>query len=139
MKKLGMLEKSSFKMTTWIGTPTSIIIHSIIFCLFASLVFMGFDFNRVMLIWNTSVSLEAIYLALFIQMTVNRHTESLEELEEDVEDISEDIEDIQEDEKDEIKKTASLDDIEKGLQHLIREIEALKARNTKAPLSRKLH
>ncbi len=83
------LEKVSIKITKWIGTPFSIIIHTVIFMLFTYLIISGFDFNKVILIWNTSVSLEAIYLALFIQMTVNRNTESLEEVEEDIEDIQE--------------------------------------------------
>jgi low affinity Fe/Cu permease len=133
MNNLNPLEKASYKFTNWIGTPGSILVHTLIFALFTTLVLKGVDFNRVMLIWNTSVSLEAIYLALFIQMTVNRHTESLEDLEEEVEDISEDIEDIQEDEKDEIKKVATLDHIEVGLQRLIQEVETLKARTGNGP------
>lgn len=126
MGRLNPLEKLSLKITEWIGTPVSIIIHSLVFVIFASLIWAGLDFNRVILIWNTTVSLEAIYLALFIQMTVNRHSESLEDLEEEVEEISDDIEDIQEDEDEEIKKIATLDHVERGLQQLIKEVESLK-------------
>ncbi|MEK7616618.1 MAG: hypothetical protein AAB414_01025, partial [Patescibacteria group bacterium] len=39
----------------------------------------------------TWLSIEAIYLAIFIQMTVNRNTQSLEEVEEDIEDIQEEV------------------------------------------------
>lgn len=139
MKKLDLLEKTSFKITSFIGTPVSIILHSAFFVGIFFLQVIGFSIDKILLILTTAVSLEAIYLSIFIQMTVNRHTESLEELEEDVEDISEDIEDIQEDEKDELKKVASLDDIENGLQHLIQDVEALKARNPKLHTSTKLH
>ena len=41
--------------------------------------------------------MEAIYLAIFIQMTVNRNTESIEDIEEDIEDIQEDVEELSED------------------------------------------
>ena len=45
--------------------------------------FDPFPFNLL----TTAVSLEAIYLSIFIQMTVNRNTQSLEEVEEDIEGI----------------------------------------------------
>lgn len=50
-----------------------------------------------LLVLTTIVSLEAIYLAIFIQMTVNRHSDELEEVSEDVDEIQEDIDEIQED------------------------------------------
>ena len=87
---LSFLEKVSIKLTQWVGTPQSIIFHTFIFIAFASALIMGASFDKVILIWNTLVSLEAIYLALFIQMTVNRATVSLEEVEEDIESIQED-------------------------------------------------
>jgi len=46
------------------------------------------------------VSLEAIYFSIFIQMTVNRATESIEEVSEDVEEIQEEVEEISEDVED---------------------------------------
>jgi peptidoglycan hydrolase CwlO-like protein len=53
-----------------------------------------------MLILTTAVSLEAIYLALFIQMSVNRQTAELRAVSEEVEEISNDIDEIQEDVED---------------------------------------
>lgn len=76
-----------------------------------------------MLILTTAVSLEAIYLAIFIQMTVNRTSESLEEVEEDIEDLQEDIE---EDETNEAKTRVQLENLETGLQRLLSEVENLK-------------
>src|SRR3990167_5311136 len=96
IKKPAGMEKLSFKMTQWVGTPTSLIIHTLIFIGIPSLSFFGFEFRTVTLLLTTWLSMEAIYLAIFIQMTVNRNTESIEDIEEDIEDIQEDIEDIEE-------------------------------------------
>lgn len=87
----------SRKLTSWIGSPQSIIVHTIFFIGIFGLRFLGVSGADVMLILTTLVSLEAIYLSIFIQMTVNKHTEELEEVSEDIEEISEDIEEIQED------------------------------------------
>jgi uncharacterized membrane protein len=85
------LEKISFKLIRWVGTPVSVIFHTLLFILVPLLALMGFfDARTVLLIFTTWLSVEAIYLAIFIQMSVNRNTESLEEVEEDIEDIQED-------------------------------------------------
>lgn len=55
------------------------------------------NFDKMLLVLTTVLSLEAIYLAIFIQMSVNRSHEHIEDLKEDVTEIQEDIEDIQED------------------------------------------
>src|SRR3989344_529564 len=89
-KSFAPLEKISFKLISWIGTPYSVIFHTLIFIAIPALTFLGFDLRSVLLIFTTWLSVEAIYLAIFIQMTVNRNTESLEEVEEDIEDIQED-------------------------------------------------
>lgn len=91
-RNLRPLEKISFKLTSWIGTPASLILHTLVFLLFTVLaIFKVFTVNTVLLIFTTWLSCEAIYLSIFIQMTVNRNTESLEEVEEDIEDIQEDV------------------------------------------------
>lgn len=92
---MNVLEKLSFKITTSIGTPMSVIIHTVIFGAFFSLVFFGIGLDLVLLIMTTLLSIEAIYLALFIQITVNRNTKSLEEVEEDIEEIQEDVEGLE--------------------------------------------
>lgn len=51
-----------------------------------------------MLILTTGLSLEAIYLALFIQMTVNRQHKRIKGIEEDIDDILEDTEELTEEE-----------------------------------------
>ncbi len=83
------------QITSFIGTPESIVIHTLFFIGIFGLWFFGFTLDQIMLILTTAVSLEAIYLSLFIQMTVNRNTASLTELEKDVEEIQEDVEEIE--------------------------------------------
>ncbi len=88
-QRFNFLEKISFRLTDWIGTPVSLIIHTLLFFGIFALRYFGVTTDYILLILTTAVSLEAIYLSIFIQMTVNRNTESLEEVEEDIEDIQE--------------------------------------------------
>lgn len=83
----------SKKVTRFIGTPLSIWLHTGVFVIFGLFALMGYDANTLMLILTTVVSLEAIYLSLLIQLTVNRHEDHLEEMAEDIEDIQEDMDD----------------------------------------------
>jgi len=87
----------SNKLIRWVGSKQSIIIHTVFFIVMFSLQLFGISFDKILLILTTIVSLEAIYLAIFIQITVNRHSEDLEEVSEDIEEIQEDVEEIQED------------------------------------------
>lgn len=82
-----------------------------------------------MLILTTVVSLEAIYLSIFIQITVNHQamkltavSEDVEEISEDVEEISEDVEGISED-VEEISK--GLDDIQEDVKEISEDVEDL--------------
>ena len=87
--RFSFLEKISFKLTDWVGTPLSLIFHTLLFFGIFFLKYLGLNRDQILLILTTAVSLEAIYLSIFIQMSVNRATESLEEVEEDIEDIQE--------------------------------------------------
>ena len=133
------METWSEKITRWVGSTASVVVHTILFIGAFALPAFGVSFDRVLLVLTTIVSLEAIYLALFIQMTVNRHTESLEDIEEDVEEISDDIDEIEED-LDEIQEDdreddmhdkqvdATLGDIQRNLARIMEEIEQLKGK-----------
>lgn len=101
MRKLSPVEKQAESLTKWVGSPASIVAHSIFFgaaFLATSLGIITLD--RMLLVLTTLVSLEAIYLAIFIQMTINRQSEALAEVEHDIDEIQEDIEDIQEEVED---------------------------------------
>lgn len=133
------------RATRWIGSTSSLLVHTIIFAGSFALYFLGFDFEKILLVVTTIVSLEAIYLSIFIQMSVNKHAQDLEEVAEDVEGIQEDIDEIQEDveeiqeDVDEIQEDVGevdvldqkrdelmLSRIEGTLQVLINEINELK-------------
>lgn len=149
----GSISRGAERVARAIGSVPSLIAHSGFFIGIFSLSFFGFTFDQILLILTTLVSLEAIYLAIFIQMTVNRHSENIEEvrediegIQEDVEDISEDIEDIQEnvegisedvedisediekeeDQKEKETTDQKLEKIEAALQSLVRDIEELR-------------
>lgn len=108
-------EALSEKFTSWIGSPTSIVLHTIVFIAAFALVLFGVPFDSVLLILTTAVSLEAIYLALFIQMTVNKNTQSLADVEEDIEEIAEDVEGIEKD----------IDEIEKDIDEIQEDVEEI--------------
>ncbi|MCU0660662.1 MAG: DUF1664 domain-containing protein [Candidatus Pacebacteria bacterium] len=119
-KTLAGIEDISKRITSWIGSPTSVIVHTLLFA--SAFVFsaFGYPLATVLLVLTTIVSLEAIYLSIFIQMTVNRNSSQLDEVAEDIEEIQEDVDEIQEDvegiEKD-------VDEIQKDVDELEEEIE----------------
>lgn len=79
----------------WIGSTTSLVLHTLVFVgFFAVSLLKWVPWDLMLLVLTTVVSLEAIYLAIFIQMTVNRQSQSLKEVEEEVGDIQENIEEL---------------------------------------------
>lgn len=90
-------ENFSKKLTKWIGSPQSVVVHTIFFIVMLGLRFLGVSGSSVLLILTTVVSLEAIYLSIFIQMTVNQQAKELDEVSEDIEGIQKDVDEIQKD------------------------------------------
>lgn len=99
-EKIQKLDNKVDSFIKWVGSFPSLIIHSVFFisCLVAGLIFHNWE--SILLVLTTIVSLEAIYLSIFIQMTINRNTESLQGVEQDIDEIREDVEDIAEDVED---------------------------------------
>jgi low affinity Fe/Cu permease len=148
------LEHTALAITRWIGSPESIFIHTLVFAVTIGLLVANiFPLAVLLLIFNTAVSLEAIYLALFIQMTVNYTTATIEgveqdideiqvdigEMQEDVEEIQEDVDELQEDveemseeeieeEAGEVKQQRTLEQIHEGLQKLMLDVEKLQSK-----------
>jgi len=146
------------RLIIWIGSPTSLVIHTIVFIAFFAVSIVHLvAWELMLLVLTTAVSLEAIYLAIFIQMSVNRQMASLKEVEEDVgdihqeieelgenveelgenvEDLKEDVEDIQEDigEDDDddtartTKQSEMLDTLTNDVKAILTYLESLKAR-----------
>lgn len=147
-KNKSHLDNLSERLTYHIGTNTSIIIHTLLFIGIFSLKLFGVPTDEILLILTTAVSLEAIYLAIFIQMTVNRTTESLASVEENIDDIQEDVDDIQEDvdsletnikeisedyledDTDDVDMVSVLKDMELRLQGLQKDILTLQKKST---------
>lgn len=94
------IEQFAHRATQWIGSSTSLVIHTIFFISAFGLKLFGVSFDQILLGMTTIVSFEAIYLSIFIQMTVNQQAAALYEVKEDIGEIQEDIEEIQEDVED---------------------------------------
>ncbi len=113
-------EEFSKKLTRFIGSPASIALHTIFFIGIFSLRFFGVAVADILLILTTIVSLEAIYLSIFIQMTVNQHSKELEEVSEDIEEIQEDVDEIQ---KDVEEIAEDVEDIQEDVEEIEEEIK----------------
>lgn len=144
VKKETAFRMAALSVTRWIGSPASLLIHTIVFISSFGSVWLGYiGFESMLLVLTTIVSLEAIYLSIFIQMTINFTTASLEEVEQDIDEIQEDVGEIQEDveelqedvetmseddkqeEKEEEAHQKTLAQIQTDLRKLVQDIEKL--------------
>lgn len=117
------LEKFLEHLTAAVGSIPSLFLHTCAFAGSFLLVYLGYaSLDRVLLVVTTIVSLEAIYLSIFIQMTVNRQARALTEVSADVEEISEDVEDIQED-VEEISK--DVEEISEDMEEIHEDVEEI--------------
>ena len=137
-----IFDSLSDKATTWIGSTSSILVHTLFFIGIFSLYLLHINFDAILLILTTIVSLEAIYLAIFIQRAVNRHQEniddiedSIDNIEEDIEDITEDLDDVQKEHDDISSETVKkleqpldevVTEIRQSLHEIVKEIQLLK-------------
>lgn len=137
MSKKHSLQKTALAVTRSVGSPQSILLHSVVFAGAFGAAWLGWvDFDRMLLVLTTLVSLEAIYLAIFIQMTINAQAEVISEVEADIDEIQEDIDEIQEDVEDiqedthedevrDVKEEKTLEEIRQGLSQLLQDVEKL--------------
>jgi low affinity Fe/Cu permease len=97
IKKNGInTDNVALNVIKWIGSPTSLAVHTALFLIATVILILKmFSFETVMLVWNTLVSLEAIYLAIFIQMSVNIQANQLHEIAENIDEIQDDVDDLQ--------------------------------------------
>jgi low affinity Fe/Cu permease len=128
------------KATKWIGSSTSLVLHTIFFTMCFTPLFFGVNIDKILLFLTTIVSLEAIYLAIFIQFTVNKQSAELVEVAKDVDLIQEDIDEIQEDvgeiQEDVGEIEEDLAEIEKDIDEIEEDVENEETRdsNTKEVL-----
>lgn len=115
------VEKFALKVTRAVGSPTSIVVHTVLFAGSFIVSALGWiTFDRMFLFLTTIVSLEAIYLAIFIQMTINYQGASIAAVEKDIDEIQEDIDEIQEDVED---ISEDVDEIQKDVDELQEDVE----------------
>ncbi len=111
------------KITAWVGSPTSLLLHTLFFAGAFIAAYLGeVSWDTMLLVLTTLVSLEAIYLSIMIQMTVNLQAIELAEVSEDVGDIQEDIEEISQD-VDEIQK--DVDEIQEDVDEIQEDVEEI--------------
>lgn len=131
-----MVERIAISVMNWIGSVSSLVIHTLFFIGGFLLYFLDiFDRNTVLLVITLIVSLEAIYLSIFIQMSVNLQSKKLQDVAEDLEDIQENVEEIQEsvDDEDDDEEDEDIKEIQETLNKLMKEVLIIKhkTKNTK--------
>lgn len=122
LKDFSLLERFSIRATRWIGSVQSLVVHTILFVVSFVLVLTGIELDKVLLVLTTIVSLEAIYLSIFIQMSVNRQTRRLHAVSKDIDEIQEDIDEIQED-VDEIQ--GDINEIQEDVDEIQEDVEEI--------------
>jgi hypothetical protein len=163
-KTIEQIERISISAMGWIGSITSLIYHTVIFGLFFVLYFLGVP---VLLLFATLLSIEAIYLTIFLQMSVNLQSkklqsvakevkdmqedmveiqenvvdiqENVEDIQENVEDIQENVEEIQKDEDEDDTEDEILERIEKTMNLLITEVSELKKQQQQIRTNKKIN
>lgn len=115
------LAKIAETATKSVGSITSLLLHSIVFLLAFSLPLFGVSTEKMLLVLTTFLSIEAIYLAILIQMTVNKNTADIEVIQEDVGEIQEDIEEIEKD----------VDEIQEDIDEIQEDVEGIEEDNDK--------
>ncbi len=120
--KFSKLNGIAHSAMDWLGSVQSLLVHTLFFAAMFGLALLNVPLDKVLLILTTVVSLEAIYMAIFIQMAVNQNTQSLEDVEEDIEEIQEDVDEIQED-VEEIQE--DVEEIEKGVDEIEKDIDEI--------------
>jgi len=74
------LDRLADNVTDQVGSNLSILIHTLAFLAFAWLYYIGVDPTQLLLILTTLVSVEAIYLSVMIQRSVNKQTRRLDRM-----------------------------------------------------------
>lgn len=124
------IRQTALAVTRWVGSPSSVVVHTLLFAgSFLAVFFHALELDRMLLVLTTIVSLEAIYLAIFIQMTINYQAQAIEEVQEDVEEIQEDVGEIQEDveemQVDVGEIQTDIDEVQKDVDELQEDVEEM--------------
>ena len=118
------------KITQWIGSTNSVVFHTLIFLISFLLPYLGLvDLEKMLLILTTLVSLEAIYLSIFIQISLNKNSESIDIIQEDLQELGDDIEEISDDLEelsDDIEEIGNdIDELEEDIEDIQKEFKGI--------------
>ena len=125
-KPMRRIQQAALGVTRWVGSPSSILAHTIFFvaCFVAAYIHL-ITFDRMLLVLTTVGSLEANYPAILIQISINSANEAIEEIEKDVDEIQEDVDEIQEDvegiEKDVDEIQEDVDELQEDVEEMTEE------------------
>jgi uncharacterized protein YoxC len=123
------MEAIALSVTRGIGSIWSVIIHTLLFIGAFILIIIGVDLDRVLLVLTTVVSLEAIYLSIFIQMSVNHQAQTIASVEKEIDEIAEDVEGIQEDveeiAEDMEEMQEDIDEIQEDVEEIAEDVEGI--------------
>lgn len=154
-RRVSPIDNITNKATEWVGSTASLILHTIFFIVIFGLVLVNVKLDTILLILTTVVSLEAIYLAIFIQRSVNlqniKISDEFDELEvaisEDIDEteaaIKRDLDETEQNISEDIDETernisADLDDTEAEISKDIDETERGIMRKTPKALEKPL-
>jgi uncharacterized protein YoxC len=116
-------------ITSWVGSTASLVTHTVIFIGVMLAPLFGFSFDHVLLVLTTIVSLEAIYLSILIQYTVNRHSETLQDVAEDIEEVAEDVEEVtknvEEISEDVVELSEDVEDISEDVEDISEDVDEI--------------
>lgn len=93
MLKPNFLEKLSFGLAKLIGSPLSLLLHTVIFASFLIFRYLGIVNNSVLVVLAAAACLEAIYLVIFVQMIIKNNTKTLSEVQNKIEVMQQEEED----------------------------------------------
>jgi hypothetical protein len=100
MKRLDYyLNKLVSYIIEFIGTPYSLVLHTLLFAGTWGLHFWGVSTSDILIGMTTLVSIEALYLGIMNQIVLNRHTKSLKDVDSHVEELQTEVEVMLDEEK----------------------------------------
>ena len=112
----------------WMGSNVSVVLHTLFFLgALLSPVLFNLSFDTILLVLTTVVSLEAIYLSLFIQRSVNKQSIRLGDVEEALDDVEESVDNVEkalddvEESVDNVEK--ALDDVEESVDNVEKSLD----------------
>lgn len=129
MTAINHIENFAFKATNWIGSVQSLIAHTIVFVGAFGFLLFGIELDKILLVLTTLLSFEAIYLSIFIQMSVNRHEQALQSVGEDVDEIQDSVDDLHDtvteisEDIDEIQE--DIDEIQEDIDEIQEDVEEM--------------